>query len=925
MTTLIFSQQYNIGTPVVQSYSRDIYQAGTQNWNACLAFDNKIAWCNNDGLLTFDGQNWDTYPVPNKTIVRSAAYLNDHIFVGAQDEVGYFAPNKNGILVFESIKESIAEANQGLTDIWDMCAFGQDVVFRANNAIFRYDQDSTRVIFSAYAITFLNTHKETAYFNDLSQGLFKYTKDKATKIPGSEILMNIPIIDMIPLNNGHFYILTEKQGIYYYDGQNITSWTTNAADYLTKNRISAGKVLSNDNLALGTFLGGLVIINPEGTAIHKIDKSNGLQNNNINVILEDDEQNIWLGTYNGIDKVMLGSGVTQFSPDGDKEGAIFDIAKIYGKFFFGTNTGLYYIDTSDYFNPFNAKDFKLVPNTQGQVWGLDIIDDVLILSHGDGAFLINDQLESTRLSSVYGSWKCVKLDEDHMLQGSYGGLHLYTRSQDGWELTKAIPNFSESSRFIVHDQHKNIWVTHPYRGIFKISYADQFQEWKVEKLEAPYLQDFDSEAYVMELNNDVCLSNKNGLFRYNQEQGLFSEMEEVQSLFSKPIFIKRLIKINNKYWYIADEETGVITQNKNGLSTSLEKTSYSALQQIFVGGFENLFPLNEDEVYACTNEGVEYINTQELSGEPDKSPYFVNVSLPIRDSTIFGGYGPSPAEVKLKANENNISFHFSILSSIKNIKYKYRLEGLEKEYANWTEINFKEYTNLDDGEYTFELVSSLAPDQIKAFNFTIKPAWYETLVAKILYALIALGIVAWVLLFQRLKYKKTEAEMLLKQEQTEAEIEKLKTEKLESDILFKNKELASSTLHLLQKNETLDIIRTELEKVQRNIKDPQARKEVKKIGSLLRSDLRLENDWSNFSIHFDSVHHDFIKRIKKDYPELSTKDQKLCAYLRMNLQTKEIAPLLNISVRGVEISRYRLRKKLGIEKEVNLNEFMMAY
>ncbi len=921
----MFTQQYNIGSPIVNSYNRNLYQAGTQNWDACLAYENKIAWGNNDGLLTFDGQNWKTYPVPNKTIVRSTAFLNNRIYVGAQDEIGYFEPNKEGVLHYHSIKESLPESNKSLTDVWDLHVINEDILFRADNIIYKYAAGVSKPIFSAYTINFLSTHNQVAYFNDMNQGVFTYTNGIVEKIAGSELLINIPIIDMIPFSQDQFYILTEKEGIYFYDGESIAKWETNANEYLSSNRISAGKVLLNKHLAIGTFLGGLVIIDVNGTAIHKIDKSKGLQNNNVNVIIEDDEQNIWLGTYNGIDKIMLGTGISHFSPDGETEGAIFDVAVIYGKFFFGTNTGLYYIDTSAYFNPFEKKNFQLVPNTQGQVWGLDIIDDALVLSHGEGAFSIDKNLDSERLSSVYGSWKCIALDDKHMLQGAYNGIHLYTKEKNKWTYTKSIPNFSESSRFLVYDKHKNLWISHPYRGIYKINHDDSFEEWSIEKVEADYLADFGSEAYAMELNDEVCLSNKNGLFEYNNEQDDFQKMEAFHTLFPEDLFIKRLIKINNKYWYISDTETGVITQNNNGFSTTLEKTAYGELKQIFVGGFENLYPLTDSELYACTNEGIQYIHTDYLRTAPEKTPHFVSIYLPAKDSTLYGGYGAPPKDPGLQANENDISFHFSVLSSFKNVRYKYRLEGLEKEFSQWTDIAFKEYTNLDNGDYTFELASSLAPNEIKTFDFSIKPAWYETLVAKILYALAAFGLLAWILLFQRLKYKKTEAEMQLRQEQTEAEIEKLKTEKLESEILFKNKELASSTLHLLQKNETLDIIRTEIEKVQRKIKDPQAKKEVKKIGALLRSDMRLENDWSNFSMHFDSVHHDFIKRIKKDYPELSTKDQKLCAYLRMNLQTKEIAPLLNISVRGVEISRYRLRKKLGIEKEVNLNEFMMSY
>jgi len=103
------------------------------------------------------------------------------------------------------------------------------------------------------------------------------------------------------------------------------------------------------------------------------------------------------------------------------------------------------------------------------------------------------------------------------------------------------------------------------------------------------------------------------------------------------------------------------------------------------------------------------------------------------------------------------------------------------------------------------------------------------------------------------------------------------------------------------------------------------KKQLKRVLSTLNDDERLEEEWENFSIHFDKVHSNFLQRLKGEYKQLSPKDQKLAAYLRMNLTTKEIAPLLNISVRGVEISRYRLRKKLALNSDTNLTEWMMNY
>ncbi|MEO6131638.1 MAG: hypothetical protein ABIQ02_07305, partial [Saprospiraceae bacterium] len=105
--------------------------------------------------------------------------------------------------------------------------------------------------------------------------------------------------------------------------------------------------------------------------------------------------------------------------------------------------------------------------------------------------------------------------------------------------------------------------------------------------------------------------------------------------------------------------------------------------------------------------------------------------------------------------------------------------------------------------------------------------------------------------------------------------------------------------------------------------DHSVKKDVQQLLNMVSFDVKLDEDWEHFAYHFDQVHVDFLKHLRESFPQLSTSDLKLCAYLRMNLSTKEIAPLLNISVRGVEGSRYRLRKKIGLSNDANLTEFIL--
>ena len=158
--------------------------------------------------------------------------------------------------------------------------------------------------------------------------------------------------------------------------------------------------------------------------------------------------------------------------------------------------------------------------------------------------------------------------------------------------------------------------------------------------------------------------------------------------------------------------------------------------------------------------------------------------------------------------------------------------------------------------------------------------------------------------------------------EAEREIIRLKTENLQVQIEHKNRELAATAMQIAHKNDFLNRLRLRLEVIAKSI-NPVSQKEVLDLIRNIDNDLKMDKEWQRFEHHFDEVHSGFIKKLKEMYPELTPSELRLCAYLRLNMNTKDIAQILNISVRGVEISRYRLRKKLKIESDTNLVDFML--
>jgi DNA-binding CsgD family transcriptional regulator len=272
-----------------------------------------------------------------------------------------------------------------------------------------------------------------------------------------------------------------------------------------------------------------------------------------------------------------------------------------------------------------------------------------------------------------------------------------------------------------------------------------------------------------------------------------------------------------------------------------------------------------------------------------------------------------------------------------NIEYSYLLKGFDKAWSSWSSRPEKEYTNLPAGQYVFQVKArnNLGNESVVAtYSFTILPPWYQTVWAYLVYALILVGFAYYLnlrhrkkLLQQKEEYEEQQRQLQymhqLELEKNEKEIVKLRNEKLESEIGHKNSELANSAMHLVQKREMLGKIRDDLNTLLKKIDNEQISNQFKKLLKLLGEDSKMDDNWEQFAHHFDKVHTDFLVVLKNRYPGLTANELKLCAYVRMNLSSKEIAQLMNISIRGVEIGRYRLRKKLGLPTEMNLFEFLL--
>ncbi len=933
------TQSKNLGLPQIKTYEKLDYASGPENLGISYQ-GNKKLFANQAGLLVYDGTHWTTYLTPLNTIQRSVNVANDTIWIGGQSELGYFIPDPSGSLQYTSITDVFFDNNYNLGEIWDLeCLNGWLYIRSSTHDIYAYRNGKVIHLINSSHISKIKAVNRELIVSIKDEGISKIDSTHEISMLIDASTFNFNVVD-IAATDSTMYFLTESNGIYRYDEKNLTQWETNVDDYLETKLLRCGIYSSQLGLLIGTKLGGFVQIDEDGKALRVLDKSSGLLNNEVNAIAIDTDLTVWLTSQNGIDRFNVDSGQSIFFPDGELQGAVYDVKRWNNKLFFCTNNGLYTIDDQAYYNPLEEINFDLVAGTVGRAWGLDIIDDELYLAHEYGAFKITDEYQAIPIIEGTGAWKYVKLEHNLIAVGTYTGVYLIHNVGNRWQVKSQVPGLNESCRVMMVDLNDNLWISHPYKKVYKITFSRDYTSSSIKEYDNDDGLHTNNRNYVFSIQNECIVTNETGVYKYTEASDNFEKYQALDTIFHSNIHLKRILPTgDNHYWTIASNGTKQYRQDQSGRFVETNVIDSHIDLTNLIGGFENLFAADSASLFLCTIKGVNNVSTGQQITSID-APNITSISLPThRDSVIYGGFGQVP-HLQLAKDQSAIMFEFNSSQQVTPYPtlYSYTLEGIDQ-WSIPSPNQSKEYNNLKGDDYTFKVKISrpdgsfTEPTQV---TFTIETPWYASLWAKAIYALLFVIILSGLLLIPRQQYQKstalletekknTEQEMENLKRETERELEAIKREQLETEILFKNKELAMSTMHLLQKNQTLTAIRTEVEKNLSKIKDPNAKKEVKKIISLLRSDDRLEDDWSNFSLHFDQAHHNFLKRMKAKYPQLTPKDQKLCAYLRMNLTTKEIAPLLNISVRGVEIARYRLRKKIELEKERNLNDFMMQF
>ena len=920
-------------SPIVRNYSVSDYNAGIQNWAIAQDERGVMYFGNNSGLLEFDGSAWRLYELPTKGIVR-AIYISEdgRIYVGSYEEFGYFVRTPYDTLEYHSLKNKVKDFAFHNDEIWDIACVQGEIVFQSFGSLFFYNGNPVEGIRMKNLPLNLFQVGNTFYSQRINGGLCVFSDRKMEELIPRKVFGNSDVLAGLPYDDA-VLMLTRNQGgfLLYRDGR-VEKWETECDDIFRKHTINRAVMTKDSCYVVGTISDGIYALDKKGKLIWKVNTDNKLQNNTVLRLYCDDDNNIWTALDEGIAYIHNNSLIYYYEPPFRKIGMVYDVLVRKNEAYIASNQGLYWLRDGK---------TELVPGLEEQAWFVDEWGKQIFCGHNKGTFLISG-LKSKLASDVKGGMCMEKIElkeQSFLLEGAYALLNLYTETASGeYCFTRSLRGFSHMIRHIEVDHQGNIWAKHLRNGLYRFRIDSDMKQVKdVRKYES--LGEVKGGSFTLfKINGRVVFSNGEYFYTYEDMTESIVPYETMNEQLMELKGIKTVSHANGDYyWFVGDRTVYLVKCAINTFNIEL-RIPYSLFDGLAVEERGSVvYDKRNNHSYLCLNNAIARIETDSSSLYKSQT----RRSLWISEMQVTEEFSDKrktlvvQSGVKVEHEFNTVSF--TLCYPVYNdytYKVRYRLEGYSDQWIPDGRNLQKKYARLPYGSYVFraEIYDTGRVLASVEFPFEILSPWYLSYWAVGSYILIGLCLLALLqyIVYRFVKKKKdrvSEQQRVAHQaelERQEKKIIELEKEQLEADLRFKSKELSSVVMMNIAHQEFLNSLKEEIQK--QKLSGQHSRKNLDKLLALVNNNIVSdEESWIMFQANFDRIHENFFRNLKLQYTDLTSGDLRFCALLRLNMPTKEIAKLLNISTRGVDAARYRLRKKFNLLPEESLTDFLINF
>ncbi|MCK5220942.1 MAG: hypothetical protein KAR14_05130, partial [Candidatus Aminicenantes bacterium] len=546
----------------------------------------------------------------------------------------------------------------------------------------------------------------------------KIEGDKIVPVPGGDRFGNNKINSVLPYEDNRLLIITKKEGLFISSGESFINFKTEADELFSTHIPYYGIRLSSGEYAIGTKK-GVFIINRSGNLISLLDKKSGMNNDNIKILFEDKERNIWVGLNVGISKIEYSSPFRVMDSRMKLTGMVLSIKKSGNSIYVGTSTGLF---------RYNKNSFSKIEGVEASCWDIMDLNGKLIFASSSGLYTLEDN-RFNRESSVriYKLFRSRNYTEN-IWAGTVGGVSRLDIINNSIALIP-VPGINTEIRSLVEDREGILWAGSPTNGVFRLVPGENGE---ITDLKNYYINDGlpGKETHVFLINGKAVFATAKGLYKFIESEKRFEPDDILGDEFCDG---------STSIFYIHEDNSGKLwihSANKNYSAEKNSKGTYDIDGKIFLRMPErqvNSILRNGNVIWFGTIEGIIKFDTQY------EKKYLEGTHPLLRRMTI---NGDKIIYKGLEINEEDSESSFLFSPDCRNIKFEYsspfyeaedktkfrcKLEGSGEEFSEWSDKNFKEFYNLTFGYYRFIVEARNVYGDISSssvFQFKIEPPWY---------------------------------------------------------------------------------------------------------------------------------------------------------------------------------------------------------
>ena len=908
-------------SPIIRHFTPQDYGAGTQNWDIIEHANGWIYVANNYGLLETDGSQWQLYGIHNATAIRSLALGDDGaIYAGGTDEFGVFRADSLGGLAYQKLSHTIPERYRHFGEVWKILIHNQYLYIQTRHYIFIYDPSGNCEVLDPGAIIYESLIWEGNLYIATARDIYVQSGGRLHALRGTDALHNTVVCSMLPYAEEGIIIATDFHGLYIYDGKNIQAFYTDADAYIAENQLYT-IAISEQQIAMGTVQGGLVLTDEKGKNCKYINKDMGLQNNTILSILFDTKNNLWLGLDNGIDVGTASNPILFYRDKRIDYGSGYASLEYQGNVYFGTNQGLYYWSDSQ-------PSLTLVEGSQGQVWSLAQLGNTLFCCHNRGLFYLqNNQLIS--LESSDGAWKICPLSSSSAIVGTYTGFyHLYLSPQGRWQL-RYLEGFTETALYFTLDATGKIWILSS-QGVERLTV-----DLTTNTLTSERMIEQPAAHRVLSITNykkHVLITSDDHAFVVDTHGELSSNTAILDDLSGKHRYLNIEEDAHNNLWYIYDNRVAHRSYDSIAQTYHPEQIIWYPAS-LLIGGFTNLKTSSRGGVLIGGVSGFYFLQVPKNQIQHNSKVYVRKiVSLNSPNTILYGeSYDNTPQSIVIPANERALRISLGGNSTDVTL-FRTRLYPLEETFTPWQQAYYRDFITLPaGGDFRLDIeMLSTRDGQLTTRSVPIKLLYpfYLSFWAKALYIMCVIALTCFII--WRINIRVQRSKRLLAETknqeiyQQQMRILQLENEKAQFDLRNKSQELSNMLLSEANRKEWNAEVLNDIHRIVDMLNTEhiaEAKAKIQQLQNRLARNGETAINWKRFEENFDIVNNQFITRLSELYPWMSKQERRLCVYIHIGLSSKEIAPLLNVSTRAVEMMRYRVRNKMNIDSSISLKQY----